>query len=306
MGIAIIGGVMASLSEKNSQSSTPDEEVPSRLPSRFIACVRSADSAKRIETSLAEHSSVLTIIRNDNVNAVKQSDIVLLGCKPYMVKGILGEPGMADALRGKLLISVCAGVTADDMEIALHGTVPPNDPSEDGRCRVVRAMCNTAALIRESMTVIATTTPPMPSDVQTLVTWIFKRVGDVVYLPPGNMDASTALCGSGPAMFALMLEAAIDGGVAMGLPRREAIRMGTQTMRGITGLVQSGEHPALLREKVCTPGGCTIGGLMVLEEGRARGTISRAIREATVVASQLGQGVQNVNGTRFNTNQPPN
>ncbi|KAI6781076.1 delta 1-pyrroline-5-carboxylate reductase [Emericellopsis cladophorae] len=311
MGIAILNGILTSLHEINgpkplqTPNETPADEVPPRLPSRFIACVRSPEGAKRVKSALWEHSSNLKVVQNENVSAVQQSEVVLLGCKPYMVKGLLAEPGMAKALHGKLLISVCAGVTVDDMEVALHGAVPSKDPTEDGRCRIVRAMCNTAALIRESMTVIASTTPPLPSDVQALVTWIFKRIGDVVYLPPGNMDASTALCGSGPAFFLLMLEAAIDGAVAMGLPRAEARRMATQTMRGATGLVQSGEHPAVLREKVCTPGGCTIGGLMVLEEGRARGTISRAVREATVVASQLGQGVQNVNGTRFVSNQPP-
>jgi len=113
------------------------------------------------------------------------------------------------------------------------------------------------------------------------------------------MDVSTALCGSGPAFFALMLEAAIDGAVAMGMPRAEAQKMAAQTMRGTAGMVLNGEHPALLRDKVTTPGGCTIGGLLVLEEGRVRGTVARAVREATVVASQLGKGVQGVNGTRF-------
>lgn len=271
------------------------------LPSRFIACVRSPESAKRVKSALWEHSSVLKVVRNENLCAIKQSQIILLACKPYMVKDVLSEPGMAKALHGKLLISVCAGITVEHIEIALHGAVPSKDPEEDGRCRVVRAMCNTAALIRESMTVIGATNPPLPPVTEALVTWIFKRVGDVVYLPAHNMDASTALCGSGPAFFALMLEAAIDGAVAMGLPRAEAQKMAAQTMRGTTGLVQSGEHPAILREKVCTPGGCTIGGLLVLEEGTVRGNISRAIREATVVASQLGKGVQGVNGTRFNT-----
>lgn len=305
MGIAILNGILTSLAEtQDSQTSTTDaasqtEDVPSRLPSRFIACVRSQESVKRIQTTLKDHSSILKVATGDNVASVKQAEIVLLGCKPYMVKDVLGEPGMADALRGKLLISVCAGITTEHMEVALYGTASDKDPDEDGRCKVVRAMCNTAALIRESMTVIGNTTPPMPQATKTMVTWIFKRVGDVVFLPANNMDASTALCGSGPAFFALMLEAAIDGAVAMGLPRAEAIRMATQTMRGTTGLVQSGEHPSLLREKVCTPGGCTIGGLMVLEEGTTRGVVSRAVREATVIASQLGQGVQNVNGTRF-------
>ncbi|KHN99537.1 pyrroline-5-carboxylate reductase [Metarhizium album ARSEF 1941] len=307
MGIAILNGILTSLAEINgpqatsSSASTPGEERPQALPSRFIACVRSAESAKRVKAALREHSTMVKVVQNENLAAVQQAQVVLLSCKPYMVNNVLGEPGMADALEGKLLISVCAGITAEHMEMALHGSVPTTSPADDGRCRVVRAMCNTAALIRESMTVIGMSDPPLPPDMKTLVTWIFKRIGDVVYLPSNNMDASTALCGSSPAMFALMLEAAIDGAVAMGLPRAEAQRMATQSMRGTTGLVQSGEHPALLREKVCTPGGCTIGGLLVLEEGRARGTISRAIREATVVASQLGKGVQGVNGTRFNT-----
>ncbi|PHH91408.1 hypothetical protein CDD83_606 [Cordyceps sp. RAO-2017] len=323
MGIAILNGILTSLAERHgpkplqtpssstSGTSTPAEELPQALPGRFIACVRSAESAKRVKAALWEHSSVVTVVQRDNVAAARQADVVLLACKPYMADAVLAEPGMADALRGKLLVSVCAGVTADQMERALHGEPSSSlsssssssrpDPAEDGRCRVVRAMCNTAALIRESMTVIGLTDPPLPPQLKTLVTWIFRRVGDVVYLPASTMDASTALVGSAPAMFALMLEAAIDGAVAMGLPRAEAQRMATQAMRGTTGLVQAGEHPAILREKVSTPGGCTIGGLLVLEEGRARGTIARAIREATCVASQLGKGVQGVNGTRFST-----
>lgn len=298
MGIAIANGILSSLA---TGQSAPGEELPETLPNKFIACVRSDSSAKRVRDALSEHAAKVKVVQNDNLAAVQEAQVILLGCKPYMIKDVLGQPGMADALKGKMLISVCAGVTAEHMEIAIHGEVPKTSPEEDGRCRVVRAMCNTAALIRESMTVIGITDPPLSAKEKTLVTWMFKQVGEVTHLPASAMDASTALCGSSPAMFALMLEAAIDGGVAMGLPRVEAQKMAVQSMRGTTGLVLSGEHPALLREKVCTPGGCTIGGLLVLEEGRARGTISRAIREATVVASQLGKGVQGVNGTRFNT-----
>lgn len=84
----------------------------------------------------------------------------------------------------------------------------------------------------------------------------------------------------------------------MGLPREEAYTMAAQTMRGTTGLVLQGEHPAILKDKVSTPGGCTIGGLLVLEEGSLKGTVAKAVREATVVASQLGQGKAGVNGTK--------
>ncbi|RDL37381.1 Pyrroline-5-carboxylate reductase [Venustampulla echinocandica] len=285
MGIAILSGILSSLYEVQtpksaflqspSGTSTPLEEVPSRLPSRFIACVRRPESAKRIKKELGAYTKNVYIVQNDNVGACKEADVVLLGCKPYMVEDILAEEGIREALEGKLLISICAGVSADQIYGNLYGSVPA-DPDKEGKCRVVRSMPNTASGIRESMTVIATSKPPLSPQVSSLVTWIFKRIGDVVHLPASTMDASTALCGSGPAFFALMLEATIDGAVAMGLPRAEAQRMAAQTMRGAAGLVLSGEHPALLRDKVSTPGGCTIGGLLVLEEGRVRGTVARA------------------------------
>ncbi|KAI0115797.1 pyrroline-5-carboxylate reductase dimerization-domain-containing protein [Nemania sp. FL0031] len=305
MGIAILSGILTSLQEmsgprplQTSGNSTPRDEIPSRLPSRFLACVRCPDSAKRVKQALWAHSSNVKVVQKDNVAAVMKAEVVLLACKPNHVEELLNEPGMGKALHGKLLISICAGVTVQQLEIILHGAVPVKDPEIDGRCRIVRACPNTTSIVRESMTVIANSEPPLPPQTLSLVTWIFKRIGDVVYLPANKMNASTALCASGPAYFALVMEAAIDGAVAMGLPRAEAQRMAAQTMRGTAGLVLSGEHPALLREKVCTPGGCSIGGLLVLEEGGVRGTVSRAVREAACVASQLGQGLEGVNGTR--------
>ena len=220
-----------------------------------------------------------------------------------MVKDILNEEGIKEALEGKLLISILAGVPVSQIEEILYGSSSSRDPDTEGRCRIVRVMPNTASLIRQSMTVIATSTPPLPPHLATLVTWMFTRIGRVAHLPPSTMDASTALCGSGPAFFALILEAITDGAVAMGLPRVEAQAMAAQTMKGTAELILNGEHPAQLKDKVCTPGGCTIGGLLVLEEGMVRGTVARSVREATVVASQLGMGMQGVNGTRFSKNQ---
>ncbi len=311
MGISILSGILTSLSDlssptssKSSQSgtSTPnsnEQPLPSRLPTNFIACVRRHESAKRIKKALGHLTTSLTILENENLKGVEKADVILLGCKPQMVRDVLGSAEMRDALRGKLLISILAGVPVSQIEEVLYGSVSQADPEEEGRCRIVRVMPNTASLIRESMTVISTPTPPLPPTLNALVTWMFSQIGRVVHLPASNMDASTALCGSGPAFFALVLEAMADGAVAMGLPRAEAQLMAAQTMRGTTGLVLNGEHPAIVREKVETPGGCTIGGVLVLEEGRVRGIVAKAVREATVVASQLGQGRQGVNGTRF-------
>ena len=275
--------------------------APENIPSHFLACVRRPESAKRIRRTLPSTSQV-QILQSQNTLAVSASSTILLGCKPYMVTDILSEPGMKEALAGKLLISICAGVTVEQIESALYST--PTTSLEqiqaENRCRIIRVMPNTAAIVRESMTVIATPSPALTPTQSSLVEWIFTSVGRVVHLPPATMDASTALCGSGPAFLALMLESLADGAVAMGLPRAEAQFMAAQTMRGTAAMVlQGGEHPALIREKVSTPGGCTIGGLLVLEEGRVRGTVARSVREATVVAGMLGGGAKGVNGTRF-------
>jgi pyrroline-5-carboxylate reductase len=351
MGIAILSGILTYLygssesgsaapssSEESAQGmsglSTPAEETPVRLPSRFIACVRREEAAKRIRTSLGAHAGRVEILKHDNVRGVQQGDVILLCCKPQMVANILhnedasapapsssspttaardgkdassspstakakAREAMVDALEGKLLISICAGVSVAQIEEILYGSVSDNDPAADGRCRIVRAMPNTAAFIRQSMTVVSQPRVPLPAPLAAVTTWIFSRIGRVVALPPAGMDACTALCGSGPAFLALVLEALADGAVAMGLPRAESQLMAAQTMLGTAGLVLNGRHPALVREDVATPGGCTIGGLLVLEEGMARGTLARAVRQATVVASKLGQGVEGVNGTKF-------
>lgn len=238
MGVAILSGILTSLQEmsgprplQSSGSSTPRDEIPSRLPSRFIACVRCPESAKRVKQALWAHSASLKVVQKDNVAAVMKAEVILLACKPNAVEELLNEPGIGKALHGKLLISICAGVTVQQLEIILHGAVPVKDPEVDGRCRIVRACPNTTSIVRESMTVIANSEPSLPPQTLSLVTWIFKRIGDVVYLPAAKMNASTALCASGPAFFALVLEAAIDGAVAMGLPRAEAQRMAAQTSK---------------------------------------------------------------------------
>jgi len=294
MGIAILGGILDSLNS-SSDPSTSADETPERLPSKFNACVRTPASAKRIDKELGKYQGNLHVYENDNLKPTQEADVIMIGCKPYMVGDVLKAEGMKEAVAGKVLISICAGVNGEQIHDILYGNETP-----ENRATIVRAMPNTAAAVRESMTVVATSTPPLPKQTSSLITWMFTRIGRVTYLPPSNMDACTALCGSGPAFAALILESLGAGAIAMGVPRDDAYMMAAQTMRGATGLVlQGNEHPAVLRDKVTTPGGCTIGGLLVLEEGKVRGTVARAVREATVVASQLGQGKQGVNGTRF-------
>lgn len=305
LGSAILSGILDSIHPRTSSvdgTSTPASDIPqghapTRTPSAFIACVTRPASVERLKADLKQHLHRIDILQDNNLKGVQHAAAVLLACKPYMARVILTAPGIREALAGKLLISILAGVPVVQIEETLYGAASTDRSVSEDRCRIVRVMPNTASLNRESMTVIATSTPPLPPSQASLVTWMFTRIGRVVHLPPSAMDASTALCGSGPAFCALMLEAMADGAVAMGIPRAEAQEMAAQTMRGCAGMVLKGQHPAIVREQVSTPGGCTIGGLLVLEEGALRGTIARGVREASVVASQLGKGVQGVNGT---------
>ena len=301
LGSAILSGILDSIypidhrdaALSAAATDSLEADMPDRTPGAFIACVSRPSSAKRLGSELKQHLHRIKILQNENLKGVQQADIVLLACKPQMARDILSEPGMREALAGKLLISILAGVPVSQIEEILYGGTSESEAS----CKIVRVMPNTASLHRESMTVIANSTPPLSPGQAVLTTWMFTRIGRVVHLPSSAMDAATALCGSGPAFCALMLEAMADGAVAMGIPRAEAQEMAAQTMRGCAGMVLKGQHPAIVREKVSTPGGCTIGGLLVLEEGSLRGTVARGVREATVVASQLGKGLQGVNGT---------
>lgn len=286
MGIAIMGGVMSSLaSAKTKAVIDPSSVKPTPNLSSFIACDQWSGAEAAVRKALGHYSFPMQTLTKQNLTGVQQADIILLSCKPHGYKDILGEEGMLDALKGKVLVSILAGVTQQQLEGFLY---PEGPEKADNPCRVVRVMPNTASFVGESMSVIQTSTPPLSDAQAELVQFVFSSIGRVVSLPPANMDACTALCGSGPAFFALILEAAADGAVAMGLPRAEAQLMAAQTMRGTTGLVLNGEHPAVLKDKVSTPGGCTIGGLMSLEESGVRGAVAKAIREATVVASRLG------------------
>jgi pyrroline-5-carboxylate reductase len=297
LGTAILNGIFASLRESSTtpkSETTPSDGSSAPVPSKFIACVRGAASAKRIGGVLGEFGQDLQVLQNENIKGVKAADVVILGCKPYMIKDILAGDDMRDALKGKLLISICAGVTTSQIEEVIYGS----EKASPDQCRVVRAIPNTAAVVRQSMTVVATSEPPLSPELGELVTWIFSRVGRVSYIPATSMDAGCALGGSGPAFIALMLQSLADGGVAMGLPRAEAQTIAAQAMRGTADMVLRGEHPAIVIDKISTPGGCTVGGLSVLEDGCVRGTIARSVKEATIVAAELGTGVKLVNGPR--------
>jgi pyrroline-5-carboxylate reductase len=288
MGTAILSGVLDfQLSMENghiskdvaatSHHGESFERVP--LPKKYIATVGRDSTAKRLASTFSEagHSNV-EVFQQRNVEAVRRSDIVLLCTKPQRVSEFMSEPGMKEALENKILVSIAAGTTIN----TIQKVVPPST-------KVVRAMPNTPCRIREGMTVI--------SDVKwlthlerDLIATIFSAVGKCNFLDEKYFDAATALAGSGPAFVTLFLEAMTDGGVMMGLPRAEALELAAQTMQGAARMVlESGSHPAAIKDSVTTPGGCTIAGLLQMEDGRVRSTVARTIQTAAEHAAGLGK-----------------
>lgn len=288
MGTAILSGVLDfQLSMENghiskdvaatSHHGESFERVP--LPKKYIATVGRDSTAKRLASTFSEagHSNV-EVFQQRNVEAVRRSDIVLLCTKPQRVSEFMSEPGMKEALENKILVSIAAGTTIN----TIQKVVPPST-------KVVRAMPNAPCRIREGMTVI--------SDVKwlthlerDLIATIFSAVGKCNFLDEKYFDAATALAGSGPAFVTLFLEAMTDGGVMMGLPRAEALELAAQTMQGAARMVlESGSHPAAIKDSVTTPGGCTIAGLLQMEDGRVRSTVARTIQTAAEHAAGLGK-----------------
>jgi pyrroline-5-carboxylate reductase len=212
-----------------------------------------------------------------NDEACRAAGVVLLAVKPHEVAAVVDTDSMRKILDGKLVISIAAGVRLTQ----LAGWLPAS--------AVIRAMPNTPCLIGEGMTVIAR--GGTVSDAQTAVAKeIFSAVGRCLETDDKLMDAVTSLNGSGPAFAYVFLEAMCDGAVRMGLRRDAAMEIAAQMFQGAARMVlQTGEHPAALKDQVTTPAGCTIAGLLTMEDGRIRSVIARAVEEAAIVAGSLGQ-----------------
>ena len=210
--------------------------------------------------------------------AVGGADLVIVSVKPQGVEGILSEIGKA-LTKKHLVISTVASVPIKVFEAAMKHEVP-----------VIRTMPNTPCLIRRGMTAISPGKHVKPEHLESAKK-IFTTLGRCVVLDEKHMDAVTGLSGSGPAFMYIVVEALAEGGVKVGLPRDVATTLAAQTMLGAGGMiVERGMHPALLKDEVTTPAGCTIDGILELEEGGLRVTLIKAVVRATQRASELYPG----------------
>jgi pyrroline-5-carboxylate reductase len=233
------------------------------------ATVKHAEKA----AALAKELGIQTT--TENRKAVRGADIVLLGVKPQVVGEVLEEIA-AELSADTLVISVAASVPTSYIEQRAGAKVP-----------VVRAMPNTPATVGCGMTGICRGAHAGREHLETAQA-MFDAVGRTVVVDEKNMDAVTGLSASGPAFAYIILESLAEAGVKVGLPRDVSTLLAAQTMKGAASVVlETGEHPAQLKDAVTTPAGCTIDGIMELEEGKLRVTLIKAVVKATQRASEL-------------------
>lgn len=241
-------------------------------PERVVVTARRGERAEAVAQRYGCRAA------STNAEAAKDADVILLAVKPFTVHDVCVE--IRDHVEGdQVVISVAAGVPTSSMERALARQVP-----------VVRAMPNTPALCNAAMTALCPGKHAGEADLEAAAA-VFRSVGRCVTVEEKHMDAVTGLSASGPAFLYVIIESMAEAGVKIGLPRDVATELAAQTTLGAAKMVlETGEHPAKLKDLVTTPAGCTVDGLLELEAGGVRVTLIKAIVEAARRAGELENG----------------
>jgi pyrroline-5-carboxylate reductase len=214
-------------------------------------------------------------IGTDNRMAARGADIIFICVKPQTIDQVLADI-KPEVFPGKLVVSIVASVPTSYIEQKLEADVP-----------VLRAMPNTPAVVGYGMTAICKGSFATGEHLE-IARQLFDSVGRTAIVDEKQMDAVTGLSASGPAYIYIILESLAEAGVKVGLSRELATQLAAQTALGAAQVVlQTGDHPALLKDAVTTPAGCTIDGIMELEEGKLRVTLIKAVVKATQRAREL-------------------
>ncbi|KAK8053219.1 pyrroline-5-carboxylate reductase [Apiospora saccharicola] len=291
LGSAILQRVLDTSDDQHAESSY-------ELPQRFVACVQTAESASRLQDRFAAYvaadatakprkhaprARMLDVLfgAGRNVEAVRQSTVVILACQPSQVAGVVAEEGMADALRGKLVINICAGIT----DAVLWDLICHQSPSDVSRKRdqyyLVHAMPNAASLVGQSETIVSPRPADFPERYNVLTDWVFRSIGHVTELPRDLMAAGTVTAGCAVGFLAPVLQGITTGAKAAGLDGDVALRMAAQAIKGAAEMVLAqGKTPDDLVREVATPGGCTARGLAVLADKQRTGNVAITFEEA--------------------------
>ncbi len=241
-------------------------------PEQIVATVAHPERALALSTQYGVE------VTTDNIEAARTADVILLGVKPLQVPALIEQirPSLTPE---KLIISFAASVTTASIEQAAKEHLG-----------VIRAMPNTPSMLAAGITALCGGRY-VTADQLATAQRIFGTVGRTVIVDEKHMDAVTGLSGSGPAFIYIIIEALAEAGVNVGLPRDIATQLAAQTTYGAARMVlETGYHPALLKDAVTTPAGCTVDGILELEEGGLRVTLIKAVKRSTQRAKELAAG----------------
>jgi pyrroline-5-carboxylate reductase len=248
------------------------------LKNNLLAPEQIVATVQHPERALALSAQFGVEVITDNLEAAQRADVILIGVKPIQVPALIEtiKPALTSE---KLLVSFAASVMTKSIEEASGIDLA-----------VIRAMPNTPAMLAAGITALCA--GRFVSEQQMAIAQrIFQTVGRTVVVDEKHMDAVTGLSGSGPAFLYIIIEALAEAGVNVGLPRDVATLLAAQTTYGSARMVlETGYHPALLKDAVTTPAGCTVDGILELEEGGLRVTLIKAVKRATQRAKELAAG----------------
>lgn len=246
----------------------------SPFPGKIYLCIQDQSAVSILKERFPQDYIHVVADNESKSKAVAESDVIILGCKPFHYKGLYEE--VKDSLsHHPLVISLLAGITNEQLSI-----FSPN---------IARIMTNTCAQYGCGMATVAFS-PEARKHYKDVVMKLADTLGTAMEIPEKNMDAATALVGSGSAFCLLMMEALYDGGVRVGLLHDVAKTAAAKVMEGTAKMVlETGEHPAVLKNRMCTPAGTTIGGLLKMEDAGVRGAIARAVEEAAAISASFAK-----------------
>ena len=249
------------------------------LKSKILEADQLVATVQHEEKALALSAQWGVDVTTDNASAAKGADLVLLGVKPLQIPDLVKL--IAPSLKpGAVVISFAASVRTGAIEAAL-------EESAGRQIAVVRAMPNTPSALGAGIAALCRGRHASAEQLQ-LATTLFDTIGRTGNVDEKHMDAVTGLSASGPAFIYIILESLAEAGVKVGLPRDIATLLAAQTTFGSAKMVlETGYHPALLKDAVTTPAGCTIDGILELEEGGLRVTLIKAVMRATQRAKEL-------------------
>lgn len=275
MALGNLGTALASYMLRAVQGSEKSDVSIKRL---FVTTGSDA-STRRVQGVLSDYSSRVEVLgQQDNVRAMTEADVVIIAVKPVKRADVFGAPGAREALRGKLVISIMAGVSIEEMGRLLLGPNPSE--ADSASLQVVRAMPNMAARIGRAVTLYTANMETLSPTNLELTSWIFNQVGTAQVSPESTFDVSAVLVGCAGSLLLLAIDGLLDAAVAEGVKRSEAQKMVVDSAIGMISLTTTGSHPSALREEIASPGGCSIRALLELERLGVRSAFTTAILAA--------------------------